>query len=49
MKKLLDKMDEFTALVWVAGATLAALAGLIADDVMLIICAMLAYLCAHAK
>lgn len=46
MKKLLDK---YTSLVWVAGAVLAALAGLIADDVMLIICSMLAYLCAHAK
>lgn len=49
MMKLLDKMEEYTPLVWLVAATSSALLGWLTDDIMYMICAMLAYLCAKAK
>ena len=49
MKKLLDKMEEYTPLVWLIASTSSALLGLLTDDIMYMVCAMLAYLCAKVK
>ena len=49
MMKLLDKMEEYTPLVWLLAATSSALLGWLTDDIMYMICAMLAYLCAKSK
>ncbi|WNO29632.1 hypothetical protein [Enterobacter phage SDFMU_Pec] len=49
MMKLLDKVEEYTPLVWLVAATSSALLGLLTGDIMYMICAMLAYLCAKAK
>lgn len=49
MTKLLDKMEEYIPLVWLVAATSSALLGLLTDNIMYMVCAMLAYLCAKVK
>lgn len=49
MMKLLNKMAEYTPLVWQVTAASSALLGWLTDDIMYMVCAMLAYLCAKAK
>lgn len=49
MMKFLNKMEEYTPLVWLMAAINSALLGWLTDDIMYMVCAMLAYLCAKAK
>lgn len=49
MMKLLDKVEEYTPLVWLVASVNSALLGWLTGDTMYMICAMLAYLCAKAK